>query len=167
MFASRAIKMNFGSCSSVVAVDSFYIHNSSTTLLYNMGLACLAHGAPTMMYKSLPLFDMAYKLGIDAVSAGTSNITTTTSHYYNNDDSRNNHSYDTFTLQRICLDSLHYSAQLYHTNSDFDMAELTLMKLRQLIRQLPPTEDAQERCRRHHFWILKDILRKPTLAPAA
>jgi hypothetical protein len=65
------------------------------------------------------------------------------------------------------MDSLHFSAQLYHTNSDFDMAERTLDELRELIGQLPPTQDPQEQCRRHHFWILKDLLQKPTLAPAA
>jgi hypothetical protein len=157
-FASRAIKMKFGLCSSV-AMDSSYFRDNSTILLYNMGLACLVHGAPPMLSKSLTLFDMAYKLGIDAVSGGTSSITTTTSHTSHDD--------HICTLQRICLDSLHFSAHLHHTNADFDMSERILIKIRQLIRQLPPTQDPQEQRRRHHFWILKDLLRKPTLAPAA
>jgi hypothetical protein len=168
-FASRAIKMDFV-CSPVVARDNSYIHHNSTILLYNMGLACLVHGAPTMLRKALPLFDMAYKLGIDAFSAATRKIATTTSPNYNDDDSNNNHSAghacNNCILQRICLDSLHFSAQLYDNNSDFDMAERIWMKLRQFIRQLPPNQDPQEQCRRQ-FWFLKNLLRKPTLAPAA
>jgi hypothetical protein len=41
----------------------FISTNNSTILLYNMGLACLAHGAPPTLHKSLSLFDMALQTG--------------------------------------------------------------------------------------------------------
>ncbi|KAG7346234.1 hypothetical protein IV203_005302 [Nitzschia inconspicua] len=155
-YSSRSIKLDSMRFSSgAIIIPS--INRSSTILLYNMGLACLIHGKPPMLNASLPLFDMAYKLGIQAAASSTR------SHVYNLEDDRSNLS----TLQRICMDSLHFSAQLYHTNSDFDMADKILMELRHLVAQLPPTNDPQEQMRRHHFWILKDILQKPTLAPAA
>lgn len=160
-FSSRCIKMSYVQSPLVLASTPF-LNRNSTILLYNMGLACLVHGTPPMLSKSLPLFEMAYKLGIDTASAK--------SHSFENDsDEReeDNICCSLCVLQRICMDSLHFSAQLYHTNSDFDMAEKILMELRKLIAQLPPTHDPQEQTRRHHFWILKDLLQKPSLAAAA
>jgi hypothetical protein len=147
--AARSIKMNFVR-STETAVSTPFLNKNSTILLYNMGLACLVHGTPPMLSKSLPLFDIAYKLGVDTAAS-----------------SQNDHLDGQSTLQRICMDSLHFSAQLYHTNSEFEMAEKLLVELRHLISHFPSTHDPQEQARRHHFWLLKDLLQKPSLAPAA
>jgi hypothetical protein len=172
-FVAGATKMNFVLCSrpsslaTIVAIDLSFLNKNSTILLYNMGMACLVHGTPPMLSKSLSFFEMAYQLGIGTVTAGTNgcNGTITNRHFFN--DHNNYGCHDDRVLQRICMDSLHLSAQLYHSNSDFDMAERILIELRELIGQLPPTQDPQEQRRRRLFWILVDLLPKPTLAPAA
>jgi hypothetical protein len=134
------------------AITLNLVNKKSTILLYNMGLAFLnmstrPFSAPPQqranMLKSIALFDMAYQLGYDHTII------------------------DDRCIQRICMESLYYSAQLHHCFAEYDHTERILGKIQDTIRSFPPTDDENELSTRQQFLFLLNFLHTPSGAPAA
>lgn len=145
-YAGRVIAMSF--VNSLDEVTKTLLNKISTTLLYNIGLACMSNETASSIPKAVSFFDMAYKIGTELSGI----------HFAFKGDP---------TIQRICMDSLNLAAQIHHFRCEFDKAEERLQTLRLLIASLPPSENPEEQKTRYRFWILTDLLQSPCTAAAA